>query len=126
MPSDDLYSPGHNSYSSPVTAFMVKRETRLAVNASPEPVRKGQRLAVRGKLTRLSSSNTLVPFAGKRVGLNFRPDGGSYRFVKSATTNRYGRVTSLVTAREDGTWALRYRGSASYAPSGRGDHVDVR
>ena len=123
--TDATKASGHPVQSTS-TSFYVKRQTRMAVNASPEPVRKGQRLAVVGQLTRLTADGRFVAYSGKRVSLYFRPVGGSYSLVGSKTTDRYGQVGGYVTAQRDGTWQIRFGGTAHHAPSARGDYVDVR
>ena len=106
--------------------LQVKRNTGLSVNASPEPVAKGAKLLVAGKLTRLTTQGSYVAYGGKRVDLYFRPVGGKYTYVGSQTTNRYGRFGGPVRATEDGTWAVRFNGTSNYVAKRRGDYVDVR
>ena len=110
----------------PLQKLSIKRNTGLAMNASPESVAKGAKLLVAGKLTRLNARGNYVAYGGKRVDLYFRPVGGKYTYVGSQTTNRYGRFGGPVRASQDGTWAVRFNGTSNYVGKVRRDYVDVR
>ena len=46
--------------------------------------------------------------------------------VGTATTDARGVYTLSATATVDGTWRVRYAGSADHAAAGATDYVDVR
>ncbi len=65
--------------------------SKLTVDASPEPVAKGGRLTVKGRLTRATTdaATTFVGHAGQPVKLQFRKSGSStYTTIKTAPRTR--------------------------------------
>ncbi len=110
----------------PQVPLYIKRNTGLAMNASPEPVAKGGKLLVVGKLTRLTAAGNYVAYRGKQVDLFFRPVGGKYAYVGSDITDRDGRFGGFTRATQDGTWQVRFKGTSNYVAKKRGDYVDVR
>ncbi|WAZ22478.1 hypothetical protein STRCI_003733 [Streptomyces cinnabarinus] len=109
---------------------LVQRVSRLTVNASPEPVKKGKTITVTGKLTRASwDSNKYVGLpSGQKVTLQFRKAGTSaYTNVKGIKTTTDGALKTTVTAVEDGYYRFTYAGITSTAPvSAKGDAIDVQ
>ncbi|MFE5190345.1 calcium-binding protein [Streptomyces sp. NPDC056628] len=98
-------------------SFSLKRAARLTANASPEPVAKGARLIVTGRLVRADwDTYRYTGYAGRTVELQFRPKGSStYRTVATAVTNGTGALHIVVKAAKDG-----YQNSfAVDRPSGR-------
>ncbi|MFC4908549.1 carboxypeptidase regulatory-like domain-containing protein [Actinomadura gamaensis] len=122
---------GKPSYDLPSTSerFFVDTRYKTAIpslNASPEPVRKGRTLTVKGRVTKLVG--TWRPGAGAVVMIYFRPAGESaWRPMGTAKADRNGWFGRGFEAFADGTWAAAYPGSPAYlgAWSG-GDYVDVR
>ncbi|MGW0912206.1 hypothetical protein ACWD1Z_10700 [Streptomyces sp. NPDC002784] len=108
----------------------LQRLSKLTVNASPEPVRKGATLTVTGKLSRASwDSGSYVGLpSGQSVVLQFRKAGTStYTNVKGIKTASGGALKTTVTASSDGYWRFKYAGIASTAPAtATGDFVDVQ
>ena len=126
----DVYAVDYDDngdLSEDVTAFYIKRDTALTLNASPEPVRRGSTITTTGRLTRLDPSRGYVAYSGKTVKLYFKPAGGSYRYVGSATTDSYGKYRKTWdTSRGDGTWKAVFDGTSNYVKrSSGGDFVDV-
>ncbi|HLL33112.1 DUF5707 domain-containing protein [Streptomyces sp.] len=110
-------------------SFKVQRLSKLTVNASPEPVKKGKTLTVTGKLTRANwDANKYSGYAGQYVKLQFRKKTDtSYTTVKTIKTNSYGDLKTTVTASVDGYYRYSYVGnSATPAVSAAGDFVDVQ
>ncbi len=107
----------------------VLRATRLRINATPEPVRVGRTITVRGTLTLASwATPHYAGLAGRRVQLQSRAVGSTgYAAVRTLTTNRSGAVRTTLTARRDTCYRFVYRGSATTAKVvATPDCVDVR
>ncbi|MFD7389011.1 calcium-binding protein [Streptomyces sp. NPDC059852] len=110
-------------------SFSLKRAARLTVNASPEPVARGARLTVTGRLVRADwDTYRYTGYAGRAVRLQFRPKNSStYTTVATATTNRTGDLRITVKAARDGYWRWNFAGTATTgAAKAAGDYVDVR
>ncbi|MER8005129.1 calcium-binding protein [Streptomyces sp. NPDC094149] len=125
----DAYDKGNggiavNAYST----VLVKRYSRLSVNASPEPVAKGKTITVTGKLTRADwESFDYRAYTNQPVKLQFRKAGTStYNTVKTVYTNSYGNLKTTVTASADGYWRYYFPGTTTTASAkATGDFVDV-
>lgn len=108
--------------------FQVLRAARLSTNATPEPVRTGKTLTVRGTLTRANWE--ILHYAGyarRHVELQFRPSGGTYAKATTVTGDGHGKVTAKVTATRDGCYRFVFRGSSTTAKVvSAPDCVDVR
>ncbi|WP_328872171.1 hypothetical protein OHT76_19740 [Streptomyces sp. NBC_00287] len=111
-------------------SFNLQRYSKLTVNASPEPVKKGATITVTGKLTRASwDSNTYAGMpSGQSVVLQFRKKGTTtYSNVKGIKTTTGGALKTTVTASADGYYRFTYAGITSTAPvSAAGDFIDVQ
>ncbi|WP_411081326.1 HtaA domain-containing protein [Streptomyces sp. cmx-18-6] len=105
----------------------VKLRTSVAgFNASPEPVRKGRTITVKGTLRSLDG--TWKNTSGQSVTVLFKADGAK-KWSKLATvrTNSRGVFSKGFTAKKDGTWKAQYAAtSARLGTTSNGDHVDVR
>ncbi|MFJ9816065.1 DUF5707 domain-containing protein [Streptomyces sp. NPDC101151] len=112
----------HNHY--------IKRFSKLTVNASPEPVKKGKTLTVTGKLTRADwERGTYTGYGNQKIALQFRKaDSNTYTTVKTVTADSTGYVkTTTTSTTSDGYWRLYYGGSATTSSiAATGDYVDVR
>ncbi|MFJ9564727.1 DUF5707 domain-containing protein [Streptomyces fuscichromogenes] len=123
---------GNDSYTTltPNPAIRVLRASRLTVNASPEPVRKGRTITVAGKLSRASWDDDLQyhGYANQPVKLQFRKAGtNTYSTVRTVHANGYGNLRTTVTAASDGYWRYYFTGSTTTAAvRAAGDYVDVR
>ncbi|MFD4237779.1 calcium-binding protein [Streptomyces sp. NPDC058542] len=107
----------------------VQRFSKLTVNASPEPVKKGKTLTVTGKLTRANwDTNTYKGYTGQPVKLQFKKKGAkSYTTVKTVKTSSTGTLKTTVKASADGYWRYSFAGtSTTPAVSVAGDFVDVK
>jgi hypothetical protein len=110
-------------------AFVLKRNTGWdQFNASPEPVRKGAIITIKGRLRMADwEKKAYVGYASRTVAVEFRTKTSSYRQVKTAMTGSGGYLTTTVTAATDGYWRLRYGGNTIAGKSTvAGDFVDVR
>ncbi|MFI0873307.1 calcium-binding protein [Streptomyces parvus] len=107
----------------------VQRFSKLTVNASPEPVKKGKTLTVTGKLTRANwDTNTYKGYTNQPVKLQFKKKGAtSYTTVKTVTSSSTGTLKTTVKASADGYWRYSFAGtSTTPAVSAAGDFVDVK
>ncbi|GAA2119925.1 hypothetical protein [Actinomadura napierensis] len=112
---------------SPVKYVDVKYRTKVYdFNASPEPVKKGKSITVKGLLYRFMDKAVTAPNAP--VTIYFKPSGSStwtqMAVVKTASN---GWFSKNFTASKDGTWMAAYTGSANYFASDKPtDYVDVQ
>ncbi|MFE8916513.1 calcium-binding protein [Streptomyces globisporus] len=107
----------------------VQRFSKLTVNASPEPVKKGKTITVTGKLTRANwDTGTYKGYSKQAVKLQFKKKGAtSYTTVKTVTTSSTGTLKTTVKASADGTWRYSFAGTPSTpAVSAKGDYLDVK
>ncbi|MER6746845.1 calcium-binding protein [Streptomyces fungicidicus] len=119
---ESVYAPG-------VASFGLKRAARLTVNAAPEPVAKGARITVTGKLVRANwDTYRYAGYAGRAVKLQFRPkDSSTYTTVATVNTSATGALRTTVKAVRDGYWRWNFTGSPTTGPAkAAGDYVDVR
>ncbi|MFD3413328.1 hypothetical protein [Streptomyces cyaneofuscatus] len=109
-------------------SVQLKRWAKATVDASPEPVKKGKKLTVTGKLTRADwVKHTYTGVAGS-AKLQFRKKGSSaYTTLKTVKSNSAGALKTTVTASVDGYWRWTYHGSSTTGPAtSTADFVDVR
>jgi hypothetical protein len=107
----------------------VQRYSKLTVNASPEPVKKGNTITVTGALTRANwEDNAYHGYTVQPVKLQFRKAGTTtYTTVKTVTSSSTGSLKTTVTAASDGYWRYSFAGtSTTPAVSAAGDYVDVQ
>jgi hypothetical protein len=115
--------------SNDVYRVKVLRAARLTANATPEPVRKGRTITVKGILTRADwSTDKYVGFRGQSVKLQFRKKGTStYTTVKTVTSGSGGSVSATAKAGSDGSYRFTFPGTGTTAAiTASGDFVDVR
>ncbi|WP_214412828.1 hypothetical protein [Sphaerisporangium fuscum] len=110
--------------------FQVKQvwETDLAgFGASPEPVDRGDRLNLRGRLL-INGTGGWKPYQGQKVYVAFRAEGSSgYDRVASDHTDESGRFSLGVRAERSGWWRAEYDGSdVAHKAVSDSDQVDVR
>ncbi|MFE7466423.1 DUF5707 domain-containing protein [Streptomyces sp. NPDC057499] len=106
-----------------------QRLSRLTVNASPEPVKKGRTLTVTGKLDRANwETRKYAGYANQPVKLQFRKKNSStYTTVKTVKGSTTGTLRTTVKAAQDGYWRWSFAGtSTTPAVNAAGDFVDVR
>ncbi|MHA5047258.1 calcium-binding protein [Streptomyces sp. SD15] len=110
-------------------SFKLQRASKLTVNASPEPVKKGKTITVTGALTRANwESGKYAGLSGQSVKLQFKKKGTTtYTTVKTIKSTTGGALKTTVTASVDGTYRYSYAGIASTAAvSATGDAIDVQ
>ncbi|GAQ61018.1 MULTISPECIES: hypothetical protein [Streptomyces] len=107
----------------------LKRAAKATVDATPEPVTKGKKITVTGKLTRANwNTKKFGAYSGRTVSLQFRAKGSdTFRTVKKATTGSAGGLKTTVTASADGSYRWVYFGNAATGvATSPADYVDVR
>ncbi|MFD7894046.1 DUF5707 domain-containing protein [Streptomyces sp. NPDC059743] len=107
----------------------LQRQSKLTVNATPEPVKKGGTITITGSLTRADwDKNKYVGFGTQSVVLQFRKKSSTaYTNVKGVKSSSTGALKTTVKASEDGYYRWNYLGIASTAPVAvAGDYIDVK
>ncbi|MFG2379559.1 hypothetical protein [Streptomyces avermitilis] len=107
----------------------VQRYSKLTVNASPEPVKKGRTITVTGALTRANwETNKYAGYTSQSVALQFKKKGAtSYTTVKTIKSDSRGNLKTTVTASVDGTFRYSFAGtSTTPAVNSAGDAIDVQ
>ncbi|MEV6022397.1 hypothetical protein [Streptomyces sp. NPDC052036] len=108
---------------------LIQHSSALTADASPEPVKKGATLTVKGKLSRADwQANKYVGFSGQSVKLQFRKKGSTtYTTLKTIKTDSAGNLKTTVKASVDGYYRYSFAGtSTTVAVSAAGDFVDVK
>ncbi|WP_127361669.1 single-stranded DNA-binding protein [Actinacidiphila soli] len=111
------------------TTFKVQRYSKLTVNASPEPVKKGKTITVTGKLSRANwEDNQYHGYTNQSVKLQFRKKGSNtYTTVKTIKSDSTGNLKTTVTASTDGYFRYSFAGTTTTpAVNATGDFVDVQ
>jgi hypothetical protein len=109
--------------------FQVQRLSKLTVNATPEPVKKGRTITVTGSLTRANwDAGKYSGYASQSVKLQFRKKGSStYTTLKTVKTSSTGALKTTTTATVDGYYRYSFAGTTNTpAVSATGDYVDVK
>ncbi|MER6466520.1 calcium-binding protein [Streptomyces sp. NPDC001288] len=110
--------------------FTMKRDTRLTADATPEPVKWGKLLTVKGTVQNAdwATASFAAAAAGQSARLQFRPSGcATWSTLKTAVTAADGTLSTTVRAYADGDYRWSYAGTATTAAAvSPADHVDVR
>ncbi|MEU6340416.1 calcium-binding protein [Streptomyces sp. NPDC046977] len=110
--------------------FTVQRDTRVTADATPEPVKFGKNLTVKGSVQHADwAAGAYAPAAaGRPVALQFRlADCDSWITVKTVRTAADGTVSTTVPALLDGSYRWSWAGTADTAAAvSDADYVDVR
>ncbi|MEU5342104.1 hypothetical protein AB0H18_14925 [Streptomyces sp. NPDC020766] len=107
----------------------VQRFSKLTVNASPEPVKKGKTITVKGNLTRANwETNKYAGYTVQSVKLQFKKKGTStYADVKTVKSGSAGALKTTVKASADGYFRYNFAGTTTTpAVKAAGDFVDVK
>ena len=112
--------------------FNVKRATYLNVNATPEPVRKGKHVTVKGTAKYWDPSanygdGKIKPLKSKTVKISFDPAGKKKPVYKgSDKVNRKGIFSRKFRQTTNGTWIVKYAGTSTLTPDTTKDYVRVK
>ncbi|NUR39568.1 MAG: hypothetical protein HOV73_05740 [Streptomyces sp.] len=100
-----------------IAQYKVKRASKLTTDATPEPVAKGAKLTINGKLTRANWENLEYHgFTGQDVKLQYRPAGAAhYSTVKTVKTGDAGKLSTKVTVTSAGSWRWYFPGTTTTA-----------
>lgn len=108
---------------------LVRTPTRIAaMNAGPEPVRKGAYVTATGTLQHYSSGAWRV-FGNVPVALQFQAKGTTaWRQVATGRSATNGTIRLSAKAWSDGSWRIRYWGDSTHfhSPAPWADYIDVR
>ncbi|MGX2995410.1 calcium-binding protein [Streptomyces sp. JNUCC 64] len=128
FPSDPDADPKIVALNEKFNTAKIKRAAKLTANASPEPVRRGATITVKGDLTRASWDNHKYNgFASGAVKLQFKKAGGSWATVKTVAADSQGKVKTTVKASVDGEYRFTYGGSSTTGGvTSAADRIDVR
>lgn len=118
-------------------SFKVQRPSKLTLDAKPEPVEKGDRVTITGRLQVLRFKDDYfgegaywANQSGQKVRLYFDPTGSAPRsYVTTVTTNSSGVYSWKWKSTKTGVWTAEYAGTASRAfvkSAGDGDKIAVR
>ncbi|MFE7896154.1 hypothetical protein ACFU3E_01165 [Streptomyces sp. NPDC057424] len=113
----------------PTNSFKLQRYSKLTVNASPEPVKKGKTITVTGKLSRANwDDNKYHGYTNQPVKLQFRKKSSStYTTLKTIKSNSTGQLKTTVKASTDGYFRYSFAGTTTTpAVNATGDFVDVK
>jgi hypothetical protein len=113
----------------PAAKARVLRNSKLTVNASPEPVKKDRTITVTGALTRANwETHKYGGYAKQPVKLQFKKKGTStYKTLKTVTTDSTGNLRTTTKATADGYFRYSFAGtSTTPAAASAGDYVDVK
>lgn len=132
---DNDDSDGHVSFEYGYDAWgglgtaQIKRAAKLTTNATPEPVKKGATLTVKGALTRANwETSKYSGYTGQSVTLQFRAKSSdTYKNVKTVKSGTSGALSTTVKASADGFYRYKFAGTTTTAAkSAAGDYVDVK
>ncbi|MFD5721595.1 hypothetical protein [Streptomyces sp. NPDC127036] len=108
----------------------LQRFSRLTVNASPEPVKKGKTVTVTGLLSRANwDTGKYAGYTVQPVGLQFRTKSSSAytSTLKTVKSDSTGNLKTTTTATVDGYFRYNFAGtSTTPAVKATGDYVDVQ
>ncbi|MCG5214974.1 hypothetical protein [Streptosporangium sp. KLBMP 9127] len=119
-------------------------DTQLRFDAGPEPIRKGHKLSLSGKLDVECSEDYIDGFVSvhhadscddrerrhvlgwKEIDIFFQPSGQyGWRHVESVRTGRDGSFYTRVSAYRSGTWRAVFDGARGLASAEASDYVRV-
>ncbi|MEW9529816.1 hypothetical protein [Microbispora sp. NPDC049125] len=108
------------------TTFQVHWVTDLDFDATPDAVEQGGAVTLRGALT-YKEGSAWKQYDGQKVYIAFKPAGGSYSRVDSATTDSHGRFSVTRKSWKTGWWRAEFDGATDTQPStSDSDRVDVK
>ncbi|MFE7572245.1 hypothetical protein ACFU76_35775 [Streptomyces sp. NPDC057539] len=92
----------------------VLRNSRLTVNASPEPVKKNKTISVTGALTRANwETYKYAGYTKQPAKLQFKEKGTStYKTLKAVTTDSKGSLRTTTKATTDGYFRYSFAGTS--------------
>ncbi|MFF3375672.1 hypothetical protein ACFYXF_22320 [Streptomyces sp. NPDC002680] len=125
----DIAGEGEYKAQGDLGTTQIKFHSKLNTDATPEPVRKGATITVKGTLTRANwNTNKYGGYVNAPVTLQFKKTGAStYTTVKTVKAGAAGALKTTVKASVDGTYRFAFAGSTTTAPiTAIGDVIDVK
>ncbi|MFF0142293.1 hypothetical protein ACFYRN_38340 [Streptomyces sp. NPDC005227] len=123
------YSNGDTTVQGGLATTKLQRYSKLTVNASPEPVKKGKTITVTGLLSRANwDTGKYAGYTVQPVGLQFRTKSASTytSTLKTVKSDSAGNLKTTTTATVDGYFRYNFAGtSTTPAVKATGDYVDV-
>jgi hypothetical protein len=118
-------------YDDRVASFTTKRNVILKTNATPEPVKKGTKVTVKGTADALAFTVAGKPyykdFANKTLRVYFNPTGPKpEKYMGSVRTDKKGAYSRKFTQKVSGTWRVAFAATKTYAAASAKDAVKVR
>jgi hypothetical protein len=107
----------------------LKRASRFsALNASPEPVKKGGTVTTKATIQRANwDDHKYHAYAGQPSELQFRTTTGNYANVKAVTAKTGGKLTGSAKQNVKGCWRYTFAGTSITAPvTAAGDCVAIK
>ncbi|MFI5998091.1 hypothetical protein ACIBAC_40305 [Streptomyces sp. NPDC051362] len=124
------YSNDGSTVQGGLATTKLQRFSRLTVNASPEPVKKGKTVTVTGLLSRANwDTGKYAGYTVQPVGLQFRTKSSSTytSTLKTVKSDSVGNLKTTTTATVDGYFRYNFAGtSTTPAVKATGDYVDVQ
>ncbi|MEU8589055.1 hypothetical protein AB0C59_18935 [Streptomyces sp. NPDC048664] len=108
---------------------LIQRNATLTTDASPEPVKKGATLTVKGKLSRANwETNHYGAYGGQSVKLQFAKKGSTtYTTLTTVKADSAGNLKTTLKASADGYFRYSFAGnSTTSAVTSTSDFVDVK
>lgn len=128
-----VYDRAYNATAKRYSFRLLRAAHWNGFNASPEPVRKGGTVTVKGTLVRADWDDNAYRVYGKqKAKVQFRGNGQkSWKTVATTTVDKTGRVSKRIavkgTTGRDGSYRLSFAGnSVTGSATSQGDYVDVR
>ena len=130
----EVNDPAYNTTTKRFSFHLLRRATfKSSANATPEPIRKGAYLTVRGTLSRADwDQDRYRGYGSQRVQVQFSARGsGRWTTIKTVTAAKSGLASTRVkvTGRtaKDGSYRLHYAGNGvTGSATSNADYVDVR
>lgn len=109
------------------TPAPAKVHTKVALNAGPEPVKKGHKIAVAGKVTQ-QAGKSWAKVTGRSVAVYFRAKGSrTWTLAGWAKLDKNGHYVIRFKAKKDGFWRGVFKADAKrYGATSPSDYIDVR
>ncbi|MFJ8036038.1 hypothetical protein [Streptomyces sp. NPDC096032] len=100
-----------------IAEFKMKRASKLTTDAAPEPVAKGAKLTVSGKLSRANWEDLKYHgYTRQDAKLQFKKAGTDhYSTIKTVKTDEVGKLSTKVTATSAGSWRWYFPGTTTTA-----------
>lgn len=113
----------------PAPTLQLRRAVRVTTNATPEPIKEGRTITVRGRLTRANwDTKAYAGYAHQYAQLQFRtPTGAWGTVVRSDKADAHGYLRTTVTATRDGCYRWSFKGTSTTGSGASvGDCIDVK